>query len=120
MSDAATAPSSPLSELLADLVAENDPDGKRPSISKEWIEAEDRMLRLDCRKPKEAERLIRWTQSDDFWRGNVRSMPTFRRQYGQLYLAAVKDSKKRGSPGMANAHRLAEKARAAEAAEARA
>jgi hypothetical protein len=117
----ADAPDAPLSELLADLVATNDPDGKRPTVSKAWIEAEDRMLRLDGRKPKEAERLIRWTQNDEFWRGNVRSMPKFREKYGQLYLAAVEDSKKRkakGSPGMAQAHRFAEKARQAEAAEA--
>jgi hypothetical protein len=117
----ADAPDAPLSELLADLVAANDPDGKRPNVSAAWAQAEDRMLRLDDRKPLEAERLIRWTQNDDFWRGNVRSMPKFREKYGQLYLAAVEDSKKRkpkGSPGMAQAHRFAEKARQAEAQEA--
>jgi hypothetical protein len=107
--------------LLANLVAGNDPNGKRPSVSKTWIEAEDRMLRLDGRNPVEAERLIRWTQNDTFWRANVRSMPKFREKYAQLYLAAVEDSKKRkpkGSPGMSQAHRFAEKAREAEAQEA--
>lgn len=107
-------PDAPLSELLAELVAANDPNGKRPNVSLAWVEAEDRMLRLDGRKPAEAERLIRWTQANDFWRANVRSMPKFREKYGQLYLAAVEDTKKRNGktpPGIANAHRLAEKAR---------
>jgi hypothetical protein len=85
----------PLSHLLADLVAENDPNGKRPNVTKRWAEEEDRLIRLDARKPEEAERLIRWTQADSFWRGNVLSMPKFREKYGQLYQAAVEDSQKR-------------------------
>lgn len=78
-----------LSHLLADLLAESDPNGKRPTVTKAWAEAEDRMLRLDERNPVEAERLIRWTQGNEFWRGNVRSMPKFRERYAQLYNAAV-------------------------------
>jgi hypothetical protein len=110
-------PDAPLSNLLADLVAANDPNGKRPSVGEAWTTAEDRMLRIDERDPVEAERLIRWTQANEFWRGNVRSMTTFREKYGQLYLAAVEDKKKRQGGGMAAAERLAEKARQARAAE---
>jgi hypothetical protein len=84
-----------LSHLLADLVAANDPDGKRPTVSKEWAVEEDRMLRLDERKPAEARRLIEWTQASSFWRKNVRSMPKFREQYGQLYLAAVEEAERK-------------------------
>lgn len=85
----------PLSHLLADLVAENDPNHKRPNITKAWAVEEDRLIRLDGRRREEAERLIRWTQADAFWRGNVMSMPKFRQRYGQLYQAAVEDSQKR-------------------------
>jgi len=91
---AADAPDAPLSELLADLIAENDPDGKRPTVGKLWHEAERRLIELDKRKPNEAERLIRWTQANSFWRGKVLSMPKFRKQYGQLYLDAVAESQK--------------------------
>jgi hypothetical protein len=91
----ADAPDAPLSELLADLIAGNDPNGKRPTVSLAWVQAEDRMLRLDKRDPKEAERLIRWTQNHDFWCGNVRSMPKFREQYGRLHHEAMKRSKAR-------------------------
>lgn len=114
----------PLSHLLADLIAENDPNGKRPTVGQGWATEEDRMLRLDSRSPEEAERLIRWTQADSFWRGNVLSMPKFREKYGQLYNAAVDDAKKRKGKGdqrgMAQAERFAERARQAEEEEARA
>lgn len=100
----------PLSHLLADLVAENDPNGKRPNITKAWAVEEDRLIRLDGRRREEAERLIRWTQADPFWRGNVLSMPKFRQRYGQLYQAAVEDSQKRNgkaAPGIARAREIA-------------
>ena len=116
-----TTDAAPLSHLLADLVAENDPSGKRPNVSKRWADAERLLVEKDGRRPEEAERLIRWTQNDEFWRGNVLSMPKFREKYGQLYQAAVKDANKRqpkGSPGMQQAHRFAEKARQAQAEEA--
>lgn len=118
---AVPAADAPLSNLLADLCAENDPDGKRPNVGREWAAEEDRMIRLDGRKPNEAERLIRWTQNDSFWRGKVLSMKKFRKQYGQLYLDAVKDTEKQrkrsASPGMDNARRLAERAKQLEAEE---
>lgn len=108
-----SATESPLSHLLADLIAANDPNGKRPTPTKRWADAERLMLKADGRKLEEAERLIRWCQSDEFWRGNVLSMPTFRQRYGQLYQAAVKAKRKeRSAPvsdGMANARRMAER-----------
>lgn len=117
---AVPAADAPLSHLLADLVAANDPNGKRPNVTKRWAEEEDRLIRLDGRRPEEAERLIRWTQADSFWRGNVLSMPKFREKYTQLYQAAVKDSQRKSAPGIDQAHRFAELARQAEAEEARA
>lgn len=107
----------PLSHLLADLVAANDPNGKRPTVSSEWAVEEDRMLRLDGRDPAQAEKLIRWTQADSFWCGNVMSMPKFRKQYGQLYQAAVDESKKRKRGPRAGMDRAREIARMAEEAE---
>jgi hypothetical protein len=78
----------PLSHLLADKIAELDPDGNRPKVTKRWVQAEDRMLRIDKRRPEEARRLLLWTMADPFWRGNVLSMPKFREKYTQLYAAA--------------------------------
>lgn len=81
--------SSPLSYLLADLVASN--GSKRPIVSADWATNEDRMLRLDKRDPAEAERLIRWCQASSFWRPNILSMPKFREKYDTLRLQALEE-----------------------------
>jgi hypothetical protein len=75
-----------LSNILADLIADNDPNGLRPTITKDWLDAERLMLGRDGRDVDVAERVLRWSQADDFWRKNIRSMPTFRRQFGRLFL----------------------------------
>lgn len=111
-SAAVSATDAPLSHLLADLVAANDPDGKRPTVTQRWATEEDRMLRLDNRKPEEARRLIEWTQADSFWRGNVLSMPRFREQYGRLYQAAVAANQQaRGQPKLSPAQKRAQEVR---------
>ena len=46
------------------------------------------MLERDNRDAAQAERLVRWCQADEFWQGNIHSMPTFRRQYDKLRLKA--------------------------------
>lgn len=105
-SSAVAASDAPLSNLLADLLAELDPNGKRPTVSQTWATEEDRMLRLDGRDPVEAERLIRWTMRDPFWQNNVKSMPKFREQYAQLYGNAKNSGRPKGrdpSPGLTQA-----------------
>lgn len=80
-----------LCNLLADLIQENDSDRVRPTVSKAWRDAARRMLDIDHRDAVKAENLIRWCQQDDFWAPNIRSMPTFREQYGQLQPKALAD-----------------------------
>jgi hypothetical protein len=92
-------PPGTLSNLLADLVADNDPDGKRPTVTKAWLNAERLMLGRDERDYDVAERLIRWTLADDFWKSNVQSMPKFRHQYGRLFLRASQQSVARRKTG---------------------
>lgn len=73
-------------DLLADLIQAN--GSLRPTISKGWTDAARLMFDKDDRDPALAARLIRWTQSNDFWKGNIMSMPKFREKYDQLRLAA--------------------------------
>jgi|GEM_PF-6551792 len=103
--------SGPLSNLLADLVAANDPNGKRPTVTKAWLNAERLLLERDGREYDVAERLIRWCQNDDFWRANVRSMPKFRHQYGTLFLQASKQSIDRRRQNGSGAHPADERIR---------
>ncbi|WP_152353300.1 hypothetical protein [Brachybacterium subflavum] len=75
-----------LCNRLADRIEAN--GSKRPTITKSWRDAARLMLDRDGRDQSEAERLIDWCQNDDFWRGNVMSMPKFRSQFDQLRLKA--------------------------------
>ena len=72
--------------LLRDLVVAN--GSKAPVIGPSWHTAARLMLVADGREPDAAERLMRWCQADSFWRGNVLSMPKFRKGYDQIRLHA--------------------------------
>lgn len=76
----------PLSNLLADLIEKN--TGRRPRPGKRWVDAERLLFDRDGRDPVQAERLLRWSQNDEFWRSNILSMPKFRAKYDQLLLTA--------------------------------
>lgn len=94
----------PLSWLLADLIEGN--GASRPRIGKKWADAERLMLERDGRDRTQAEKLLRWCQNDEFWRGNILSMPKFREKYDQLLLQAQRKSKQ-AAPGMSQAERRA-------------
>ena len=68
-----------LCDLLADLIESN--GSKRPNITKAWLDAARLLLDRDKRDYDMVEGLIRWSQEDEFWRSNVLSMPTFRKQF---------------------------------------
>ena len=86
-----------LCKLLADLVEAN--GSKRPTITKQWRDEARRMLDIDKREPAKAMGLIRWVQQDSFWKGNIMSMPKFRKQYDQLRIKANEDWAKNKSGG---------------------
>ena len=96
----------PLCALLADQIQKNDPSGKRPRVTASWVAAEDRMLRLDKRDPEQARALIIWCQQDQFWRGNILSMPKFREKYQQLFMAAGRDQQTQKSPAQIRAEEI--------------
>lgn len=73
-----------LCDLLADLIEAN--GSKRPTVTAKWHDAARLMLDRDGRDHKQAARLIRWTQSSDFWRSNVLSMGKFREKYDTIRL----------------------------------
>lgn len=84
-----------LTQLLIDLMQENDP---KSSIIKnltekrqnEWIN-QCRLLREeDKRTEEEIETIIRWSQKDNFWKANILSMVKLRKQFSQLWLKANK------------------------------
>ena len=83
-----------LSKLLYDCILQNNPNHKNPDFQK-WAEQVDKMIRLDKRTPKQIEYLIRWTQNDSFWKGNILSTKKLRDQFDQLAIKVkeVKNNK---------------------------
>lgn len=78
-----------LCELLAELVERN--TGRKPKVLKGWVDAADRLLRIDERPLPEATRVLQWSQDDEFWCSNIMSMPKFRKQYDRLKLQMLRD-----------------------------
>lgn len=74
---------------LADRIEAN--GSKRPTITKAWRDSARLLLDRDHRTEEQVARAIDWCQNDDFWRSNVLSMPTLRKQYDRLRLAAQRE-----------------------------
>lgn len=85
-----------LTQLLIDLMQENDPksyiiQNLTENRQAKWIN-QCRLLReKDGRTEEEIEMIIRWCQKDNFWKGNILSMPTLREKFSQLWLKAKKE-----------------------------
>lgn len=73
--------------LLADLIEQN--GTRRPAITQTWRNSARRMLDVDKVPLADVLGAIRWCQADDFWAGNILSMPKLRKQYPQLRLKAL-------------------------------
>lgn len=74
---------------LADRIEGN--GSKRPPITKGWTDAARRLLDLDHREVAKVHKAIDWCQDDEFWRANILSMPTLRKQYDKLRLSAQRN-----------------------------
>jgi hypothetical protein len=63
-------------------------NGSKAEIVASWRTDARLLLDRDKRAVGEAHALIDWCQDDMFWRGNILSIPTFRKQYDKLRLQA--------------------------------
>jgi hypothetical protein len=69
---------------LRDLMLENDPKAKPKPSSVGWMDAAEKLMRIDERHFEECMAVLEWSQRDEFWKGNVLSMPKFREKYPTL------------------------------------
>lgn len=83
---------------LADRIAAN--GSKRPTVTAKWRDSARLMLDRDQRAEHEIHGAIDWCQADEFWRGNVLSLPKLREKFDQLRLQA-----QRRGPGSSNGPR---------------
>lgn len=82
-----------LCERLAAAIEAN--GSARPNITKGWRDAARLMLDKDARTVDQIQWIIDWCQHDEFWRANVLSMPTLRKQFDKMRLRAVPESSAR-------------------------
>jgi len=71
---------------LSDLVEAN--GSKRPTITAKWRDSARLMLDRDGRTELEIHGAIDWCQADEFWRGNILSLPKLREKFDQMRLQA--------------------------------
>jgi hypothetical protein len=72
---------------LADRIEAN--GSKRPTVTKQWRTAARLLIDNDARTEKQVRNMIDWCQTDEFWRSNILSMPTLRKQYDKMRLKAT-------------------------------
>ena len=82
-----------LVELLAELMGKNNPQSsilKRltPEGRGRWADVCRKLREIDGRTPEEIEAVIRFSQEDPFWSGNILSMPTLREKWDRLVMKA--------------------------------
>jgi hypothetical protein len=92
-----------LCRVLADRIESN--GSKRPAITKAWRDSCRLLLDKDLVRPEYPDlprrvRAVRacidWCQRDEFWRANILSMPTLRKQFDRLRLAAGRQGVRAG------------------------
>ncbi len=69
---------------LSEHLASNGYLKRDTQITREWRDEARRLLDRDEVPLDEALRVLDWSQADQFWRQNIRSMPKFRKQYSVL------------------------------------
>jgi len=81
---------------LADRIEGN--GANRPPITQDWRDAARLMIDRDQRTEAQIHAAIDWCQDDGFWKSNILSMPTLRKQYERLRLQAEEQKRGRTPP----------------------
>ena len=82
-----------LTNLLKDLMLQNDDKAKIPRDLTNWAQEMDKINRLDHRSFEVIEAVIKFSQSDSFWKTNVLSPSSLRKNFPKLYLQQKKSPK---------------------------
>lgn len=78
-----------LSKKLFQLITENDPKARPPNGR--WVEHVEKMHRLDDRTYDQIEKVMEWSQNNDFWKTVILSTKKLRDKFPQLNLQMQRD-----------------------------
>lgn len=87
-----------LADLLASMIRERLPKARIPKKLGDWAADIDKLNRIDGHDWSEIERVLRWSQADNFWRANVLSGGALRRQFDQLTAQSMRSDQKAETP----------------------
>ncbi len=73
-----------MAELLGELMRRNNPKAKVPATTNQWAADLSRLNRIDGNSWEDIGAVIRWSQQDSFWMGNIQSGAAVRKQFGKL------------------------------------
>ena len=81
---------------LADRITAN--GNRKPAVGAKWLNAARLLIDRDGITEEQIHAAIDWCQNDEFWRGNILSMPKLRQQFDQLRQAARRTSRSGAPP----------------------
>lgn len=71
-------------DLLIGLIQQNNPEWKMRGTREAWAEHVEKLHRIDERTYEQIEVMIRWVQSDSFWKQNILSTAKLREKFNDL------------------------------------
>lgn len=71
-------------KYLLKWILHNKPNYKQPTTLEPWANTFRLMIEADCRSPGDIKAVIDWCQRDPFWKTNILSADTLRKQYDRL------------------------------------
>lgn len=95
-----------LANYLLEKMKLNNPDVKEPNLQS-WADDVRLMIERDKREPSKIRKMIDWSQSDNFWSGNVLSVKKLRKHFDQMATQANKQhlaNKRNGSAKVSREH----------------
>jgi len=76
-----------------------------------WVQAFDRLMRIDGKTVEEVYRVMEWVYQDDFWNVNIRSPEKLREKWDTLYLQMTRKQRdgKKDAPEILDADKIRER-----------
>jgi phage replication O-like protein O len=75
-----------LAQNLLDKILKNNPNYRKPKTLDSWANTFRLMVENDCRSPDAIKDVIDWCQKDSFWKTNILSVDSLRKQFDRLWL----------------------------------
>lgn len=72
-----------LASELFNLVLGNNQNAKQPNLQT-WAKDFDLIIRVDKQSAEDVRKVMKWSQKDSFWQGNILSPGALRKQFGKL------------------------------------